>query len=223
VCGRFTLRKPGAILAEWFNLPEVPAWAPRYNIAPSQLVATVLRTADESTRRLRVYRWGLIPSWAKDPRIGDRMINAQAETAATKPSFRAAFHRRRCLVLADGFYEWQVLGRRKQPFYVGMRDECPFAFAGLWEHWESQAGEAIDSCTLLTMEPNELIRSFHHRMPVILDKQDYDLWLDPAIQDPETLQPLLRPYPAEAMTAYPVSTLVNNPRNDIPECITPLE
>jgi putative SOS response-associated peptidase YedK len=223
VCGRFTLRKPGAILAEWFNLPEVPAWAPRYNIAPSQLVATVLRTADESTRRLRVYRWGLIPSWAKDPRIGDRMINAQAETAATKPSFRAAFRRRRCLVLADGFYEWQVLGRRKQPFYVGMRDECPFAFAGLWEHWESQAGEAIDSCTLLTMEPNELIRSFHHRMPVILDKQDYDLWLDPAIQDPETLQPLLRPYPAEAMTAYPVSTLVNNPRNDIPECITPLE
>lgn len=223
MCGRFTLRKPGAILAELFALPEVPEWAPRYNIAPSQPVATLVRTAEDPGPRFRIHRWGLIPSWAKDPRIGDRMINAQAETAATKPSFRVAFRRRRCLVLADGFYEWQALGRRKQPLYVRMRDDLPFAFAGLWEHWESGAGEAIDSCTLLTMEPNELVRTFHHRMPVILDTQDYARWLDPAIQDPAALQPILRPYPAEAMIAHPVSTLVNNPSNDLPSCITPLK
>ena len=150
------------------------------------------------------------------------MINAQAETASTKPAFRAAFRRRRCLVLADGFYEWQRLERRKQPFYIRMRDSSPFAFAGLWEHWKGPDGTGIDSCTLLTTDPNDLLRPLHHRMPVILDPQDYDLWLDPGIQESERLQPLLRPYASEELMAFPVSTRVNNPANDALECLEPV-
>lgn len=222
MCGRFTQGTPPTILAELFQLAEIPAWAPRYNIAPTQRVATVVVTSEHPNRQFRAWRWGLIPSWAKDPSIGARMINAQAETAATKPAFRAAFRRRRCLVLADGFYEWQQLTRRKQPFHVRMRDGRPFAFAGLWEHWKRSDDRAIESCTLLTTESNDLIRRFHHRMPVILNSKDYDLWLDPGIQEPERIQPLLRPYTSEKLTAYPVSTLVNNPANDTPECIEPL-
>jgi putative SOS response-associated peptidase YedK len=222
MCGRFSQGTPSAILAELFQLAKIPSWAPRYNIAPTQLVPTVVVTLEDPTRHFRTLRWGLIPGWAKDPRMGSRMINAQAETASTKPSFRTAFRRRRCLVLADGFYEWQQLGRRKQPFHVRMRDRSPFAFAGLWEHWKGPDGDVIGSCTLLTTEPNDLIRSFHHRMPVILDPTDYDVWLDPGIQEPDRLQPLFRPYASEDLMAYPVTTLVNNPVNDIPECIAPL-
>ena len=223
MCGRFTLRTPAATLAEFFQLARIPTWMPRYNIAPSQPVATVVQTPQHSERTFQLYRWGLIPSWAKDPRMGDRMINAQAETAAIKPAFRTAFRKRRCLVLADGFYEWQKVGRRKQPFYVRMQDDSPFAFAGLWERWEDATGEAVASCTLLTTVPNDLIGTFHHRMPVILDPNDYALWLDPGIQEADQLQPLLHSYSSEAMMAYPVSTTVNNPSNDIPECIKPLE
>lgn len=222
MCGRFSQGTSARMLAELFQLADIPSWTPRYNIAPTQLVPTVVLTSDHPSRQFRTWRWGLIPSWAKDPTIGSRMINAQAETAATKPAFRAAFRRRRCLVLADGFYEWQQLGRRKQPFHVRMRDRRPFAFAGLWEHWKGPDGRAIESCTLLTTEPNDLIRTFHHRMPVILEPANYALWLDPGIQEPERLQPLLRPYASDELTAYPVSTLVNNPANDTPECIEPL-
>ena len=150
------------------------------------------------------------------------MINAQAETASTTPAFRAAFKRRRCLVLADGFYDWQRLERRKQPFYIRMRDSSPFAFAGLWEHWKGPDDTGIDSCTLLTTDPNDLLRPLHHRMPVILDPQDYDLWLDPGIQESERLQPLLRPYASEELMAFPVSTRVNNPAYDAPECLEPV-
>ncbi|MEE9123020.1 MAG: SOS response-associated peptidase [candidate division NC10 bacterium] len=223
MCGRFSQGTPAEILAQLFQLADIPAWTPRYNIAPTQLVPTVVVTSEHPSRQFRTWRWGLIPSWAKDPSIGSRMINAQAETASVKPSFRAAFRRRRCLVLADGFYEWQQLGRRKQPFHVRMRDGSPFAFAGLWEHWKGPDGAAIDSCTLLTTEPNDLIRTFHHRMPVILDPQEYDLWLDPSIQEPDRLHPLLRPYTSEELAAYPISTRVNNPANDTPDCIQPLE
>lgn len=222
MCGRFSLRTPAAILAQLFQLAESPAWAPRYNIAPSQAAPVVVMTPEHPDRQFRQWRWGLIPGWSKDPGIGTRMINAQAETASSKPAFRVAFRKRRCLVLADGFYEWQQLGRKKQPFYIRMGNDSPFAFAGLWEQWKGPDGAAIDSCTLLTIEPNDLIRRFHHRMPVILDPEDYALWLDPGIRDPEQLQPLLRPYSSEALTAYPVSTRVNNPSNDIPECIEPL-
>ena len=223
MCGRFSQGTPADILAQLFQLADIPSWTPRYNIAPTQLVPTVVVTSEHPSRQFRAWRWGLIPSWAKDPSIGSRMINAQAETASTKPAFRAAFRRRRCLMLADGFYEWQQLGRRKQPFHVRMRDGTPFAFAGLREHWKGPDGAAIDSCTLLTTEPNDLIRTFHHRMPVILDPKEYDLWLDPGIQEPQRLQPLLRPYSSDDLAAYPVSTRVNNPANDTPDCIQPLE
>jgi putative SOS response-associated peptidase YedK len=150
------------------------------------------------------------------------MINAQAETAAVKPAFRVAFRKRRCLILADGFYEWKQENGYKQPYYIRLRDGRPFAFAGLWERWEGPEGAAIDSCTILTASPNELLRPLHHRMAVILPSSEYGRWLDPRIQDPETLQPLLHPYPADEMRAYPVSTLVNNPANDSPGCLEPL-
>ncbi|MCC7353120.1 MAG: SOS response-associated peptidase, partial [Anaerolineae bacterium] len=161
-------------------------------------------------------------SWAKDPTIGSRMINARSETVAEKPSFRSAFKSRRCLVPADGFYEWQRQERGKQPFFIRMSEGTPFAIAGLWEHWQGPEGEVIESCTLLTTEANEMMRPLHDRMPVILDPKDYDLWLDPGVQKREILLPLFRPYASEAMIAYPVRPVVNSPANDSPLCIEPL-
>ncbi len=221
MCGRFSLGADAATLASQFNLFEAPAWTPRYNIAPTQEVLVILKIPEHPDRKARLHRWGLIPSWAKDRGIGNQLINAQAETVATKPAFRAAFRKRRCLVPADGVYEWSQQGRHKQPFHIRMRDGRPFAFAGLWEHLAGGEGAAIDSCTILTTTPNDLPRPLHHRMAVILAPEDYDRWLDPAIQEAERLQLLLRSYPAEAMTAYPVSTRVNNPANDHPECVEP--
>jgi putative SOS response-associated peptidase YedK len=158
----------------------------------------------------------------KDPASGAQPINAKAETATEKPMFRDAFRRRRCLVPADGFYEWRREDMRKQPVYICMKDREPFAFAGLWEHWENQDGQAIESCTILTTEPNDLLKPIHNRMPVILDPKDYDLWLDPDVRDAGKPSALLGPYPPEDMAAFPVSLRVNNPRNDDPECIEPL-
>ncbi|MGD8463717.1 MAG: SOS response-associated peptidase [Anaerolineae bacterium] len=221
MCGRFTLSDPDAELAVQFNLPEIPDLKPRYNIAPTQPVATVRAAAGGPAREMVLLHWGLIPFWAKDPGIGSRMINARSETVAEKPAFRAAFRRRRCLVVADGFYEWQKQNGNKQPYYIHLRDGQPFAFAGLWEHWEGEAG-VIESCTLLTTEPNELVRPVHNRMPVIVKPDDYELWLDPEMQQPERLQPLLGPYPSAEMDAYPVSRRVNRPQNDDPQCIEPL-
>jgi putative SOS response-associated peptidase YedK len=211
------------VLAEQFAVFEVPPFAARFNIAPSQPIA-VVRLAPgrpEPQRELAWLRWGLIPSWAKDPAIGNRMINARSETAAEKPAYRAAMRRRRCLVAADGFYEWQRTGKRKQPYFIHLRDDRPFAFAGLWESWEGPDHAAIESCTLLTTEPNELIRPIHNRMPVILGQDDYSRWLDPAAQDSRKLTPLLRPFPSDAMAAHPVSTLVNNPAHEDPQCVEP--
>ncbi|MBD2100164.1 SOS response-associated peptidase [Leptolyngbya sp. FACHB-261] len=218
MCGRFSQTRSAAIVAEAFQLAEVPPLDPRYNIAPTQPVAVIRCTAEQPQRQLQQLRWGLIPSWAKDASIGSKLINARAETVAEKPSFRSAFSQRRCLVLADGFYEWQRLERGKQPFYIRVGEGEPFAFAGLWERWRGPDGE-VESCTLLTTEPNELMRPIHDRMPVILQPQDYDLWLDPSVREPAQVQPLLHPYPAEAMTAYTVSKQVNSPANDSPECI----
>ncbi len=214
-------QSPEAI-AEVFALSEVPSLEPRYNIAPTQLVPTVLRKLEHSDRQFQMLRWGLIPSWAKEPGIGARLINARAETVTEKPSFRTAFRHRRCLVVADGFYEWQRQERKKQPFYFRLQDGKPFAFAGLWEHWEAPDGELIESCTILTTAANELLRPIHDRMPVILDRKDYDLWLDPTVQKIEPLQHVLRPYQSEAMISYQVSTAVNNPANNSPECINSL-
>lgn len=221
MCGRFTLTVDGEQLAEQLNLPVVPEIAPRYNIAPTQPVAAVRASMASGQPELTYFHWGLIPSWSKDPKGGARMINARAETVAEKPAFRAALKYRRCLVPADGFYEWQKTNGKKQPIYIKMADGRPFAFAGLWEHWQSPDGSEIESCTLLTTGPNELISAIHDRMPVILHPDDYDLWLDPKMQTADRLQPLLRAYPAAEMTLYPVSTLVNTPQIDDPRCVEP--
>ncbi len=226
MCGRYTLKTSGEAIAAAFKLMDHPDPIPRYNIAPSQPVAAIAASsADRSSgqssnqREYRIFQWGLIPSWAKDPAMGNRMINARSETAAEKPSFRAAFKRRRCLVVADGFYEWKKAGKQKQPYYIQLADQSVFGMAGLWEVWESGDGSHIESCTILTTEPNELMRSIHNRMPVIVSPENYGQWLDAELQVKEPLQSLLVPYDADAMQIRPVSTTVNNPRNETPACI----
>ncbi len=221
MCGRFTLSDPDAEqLSARFGVVAVPDLRPRYNIAPTQPIAVV--RLGGSAREMVMLRWGLIPSWAKDPTIGDRLINARAETVAEKPSFRSAFLRRRCLIVADGFYEWQKRRSGKQPYYVRLREGQLFAFAGLWERWTGPQGQEIESCVLLTTSPNDLLRPIHDRMPVILHPDDYALWLDPAVDDRTRLQALLQPYPSDEMEAYPVGRRVNDPHNDDPRCIEPL-
>ena len=222
MCGRFTQTATPEVITEQFDLDEFPLFKPRYNIAPSQQIAAIRLNSEAIKRECVMLRWGLIPSWAKDPKIGNQCINAKAETVAEKPAFRAAFKKRRCLVIADGFYEWQLQGKQKQPMWIGLRDRRPFAFAGLWEHWSPKDGEPIESCTIITTQPNALMESIHTRMPVILDAKDYAAWLDPAFQHVDTLNVLLRPFLAEHMTAFPVSTLVNNPRHDAPQCLEPI-
>jgi putative SOS response-associated peptidase YedK len=221
MCGRFTLRTPPKDLVEVFQLLHALEMVPRYNIAPTQPVAVVRQGA--TCRELSLLRWGLIPSWAKDTKIGASLINARADTIATKPSFRTAFRRRRCLIPADGFYEWKKgEGKTKQPFYIRLKKDYPFAFAGLWEHWECPDNSAIDSCTIVTTDANDTLRPLHDRMPVILPEEDYDRWLDPKGDDPTQLCELLKPYPSEEMIAFPISTLVNNARNESAQCIEPL-
>ncbi len=221
MCGRFTQAAPGEVIAELFELPEVPSLAPRYNIAPTQDVA-VVRTAANGRRELALLHWGLVPSWAKDRSIGSRMINARAESAAEKPAFRAALRARRCLVVADGFYEWQRLGARKQPYFISFRDRRPFAFAGLWERWHGEGGAALDSCAILTTTPNDVVAPVHDRMPVILAPEEYGTWIAADARDPGRLAPLLRPHPADGMCAYPVGLRVNSPANDDASCIAAL-
>ena len=222
MCGRFSLVADPDELREafpWLNIPMT--MTPHYNVAPSQPVAVI---PNDGKNQLDFYVWGLIPSWAKDPNIGNRMINARAETLTEKPSFRAAFRRRRCLIPADGFYEWRAEpGKKvKTPMYVRLKSGKPFAFAGIWENWNSPDGSTILSCTIITTAPNQLVKEIHNRMPVILPEPDYSLWLEPGEADPEKLKGLLQPYPAEDMMAYPVSTLVNSPANDLPACIEPV-
>jgi putative SOS response-associated peptidase YedK len=192
----------------------------RFNIAPTQEVAAIRWNAERNGRELVWLDWGLVPVWADDPAIGSRLVNARAESVATRPAFRAALRRRRCLVAADGFYEWARQNGAKQPHYIRLKEDRPFAFAGLWEHWY-KADVAIESCTIITTNANELLRPLHNRMPVIVDPEQMDFWLDPTVQDPKALKPLLVPYAAENMVAYPVSTLVNSPRHDMPQCIEP--
>ena len=221
MCGRFSL---GATIriGQLFDLPNWPETPRRYNIAPSQEVPAVIQNREVGGREFRPFRWGLVPSWAKDPAIGNRMINARSETAATKPAFRKPFGERRCLILADGFYEWKRDGSRKQPYYIKLRDGEPFAFAGLWDHWAPADGQPLETCTILTTTPNALVQPIHDRMPVILPSSAYGAWLDRTVSDVPTVQALLTPYPADEMIAYPVSTRVNNPAHDTPECVLPL-
>jgi putative SOS response-associated peptidase YedK len=217
MCGRFTLTVDPADLQMQLDLKEVPAQLqPRYNIAPTQPVAVVTSPTD---RRVEIFQWGLIPSWSKDPSMASRMINARAETIHEKPAYRGPFARRRCLILADGFYEWKQLEKGKQPHYIRLASGEPFAFAGLWDHWTSPEGDERSTCTIITCEPNELMAQLHNRMPVILDKGMMWEWLDPAAT-PIGLRALLVPY-AKPMTAYPVSRAVNKPDNDGPDCVKP--
>jgi putative SOS response-associated peptidase YedK len=219
MCGRYTLTTPSERLAEEFGIKDSSAELPQsYNVAPTQGVAAVLE--EGGVRRLEVLRWGLIPPWADDPQIGSRMINARSETAPEKPSFRRAFRERRCLIPADGFYEWQRTNGAKQPFYIHMEDGRPFAFAGLWESW-GRGGECeIRTCTILTTAANAVVGEIHERMPVIVAPDAYDVWLDPSSERDE-LTGLLAPYPEDEMEAYPVSRFVNSPSNNDPRCVEP--
>jgi len=223
MCGRFSLKADLSAIAQRFGVSpstaESAAWIPHYNIAPTKTVVVV---GDDGTRYLSQIRWGLIPSWATDPAIGNRMINARAETLTTKPAFRVALRKRRCLVVADGFYEWEKRDRTKQPFYIVLKSREPFGFAGLWETWTSPDGEEIRTCTIITTDANKLLKPIHDRMPVILTREAEAVWLDPTIQDPARLPPLLKPYPADALEAHPVSRWVNSPQHDSPDCIMPI-
>jgi len=221
MCGRFTLQIPPELLAEIFGLIEMPILPARYNIAPSQKVA-VIRQNGDGQDRLDMLHWGLIPSWAKDSSIGKQMINARCETAAEKPAFRHAIRYRRCLVPSSGYFEWLQEGKAMKPLYVHLKDGSPMVFAGLWESWKSPEGEGIESCTILTTSSNKLIESLHDRMPVILHPQEYDIWLDREMTDPEKLKPLYKSYPAERMEMYPVSPQVNSPKIDSPDLIKPM-
>ncbi|MGE0101497.1 MAG: SOS response-associated peptidase [Blastocatellales bacterium] len=220
MCGRFTQRhKPEEVVERFEVDPDDLIAQPRYNIAPSQTLAAV-RQGDG--RELFACRWGLIPFWAKDPAIGNRMINARAETLAEKPSFRRAFAARRCLIPADGFYEWQKQGKgASRPFYIRLRDDGLFGFAGLWEEWKSPEGEVVTTCAIITVEPNELMTGIHNRMPAILKPEHEAAWLDRS-NDIPAVSNLLQPYPSELMEAYEISRAVNNPRFDDPGCIEPV-
>lgn len=265
MCARFTLRASAEVVAGLFEVDELPAEPPRYNIAPTQpVVAVIERKA--GGRAAKLFQWGLIPSWAKDPSIGPRLINARAESLAERPAFKNALARRRCLIPADGFYEWAEIpeeygaggleigkregpkdaqqnlfpdldedpnskletphskrkARKKQPYYIGLKDFSVFAFAGLWEFWEQPGGDTLYTCAIITTEPNELVRPMHDRMPVILRHQDYEAWLDRKIKNLSTLRSMLGPFPAEEMNAYPVSNVVNNANNETPDCVAPL-
>jgi len=220
MCGRFTLHTPPEILREHFGLDAIPQFSvENYNITPSQDIVAVRET--EGRRELVPLRWGLVPSWSRDARTGNRMINARAETVGVKPAYRTAFRRRRCLIPTDGFYEWRQTESGKQPYHIRMKDGGVFAFAGLWERWTGY-DERIESCTILVTEANETIRPVHDRMPVIVSPEAYGQWLDPALTDDDRLTGLLRPYAASAMVAYPVTKRVNNPANNDAGCIEPL-
>lgn len=220
MCGRYALFNSPNILADWFAVPDLPQSLPlRYNIAPTQPVLAVRSGVQQP--EFALFRWGLVPSWAKELQIGARLINARAETAAEKPAFRAAFKQRRCLIPASGFYEWQKVNGRKQPFFIHPSDAELFAFAGLWEVWQGSDGRELQSCTILTTAPNELMLSIHNRMPAILARAEFTTWLEPVLPTEEA-QRLLRPFPANRMAAYPVSARVNKPSYDAPDCILPL-
>ena len=192
---------------------------PRYNIAPSQLIACVRVNPTSQEKECVQFQWGLVPSWAKELSLGHRLIHAQAETVAEKPSFRKVFQQQRCLILADGFYEWKRIGTETQPCYIHLKENRPFVFAGIWDHWEILHQGSLDSCSIITIGCNPLMESIHHRMPVILSPGQDDVWLDPVVQDFDHLHSLLEPYPINAMESFPVCSLVNNPRNENPLCL----
>ncbi|KQU58640.1 hypothetical protein ASG66_16600 [Bacillus sp. Leaf406] len=219
MCGRFSLIESVHELQQQFEFDLSADLQPRFNIAPSQEVFSII--SDGKKRRGGTLRWGLIPHWAKEAKIGYKMINARAEGIEKKPSFREPFRKKRCLIIADGFYEWKKVDDRKQPYRFIMKDGKPFAFAGLWETWKK--GDApLHTCTIITTTPNAVTEDVHDRMPVILKRRDYARWLDPSNQAVDELKSLLVPYPAEEMELYAVSELVNSPKNDVADVLSPL-
>jgi putative SOS response-associated peptidase YedK len=221
MCGRFTLRQDAKALQRMFQL-LLPELEPRYNIAPTQDVLIVRDRAEDAGREAAMVRWGLVPWWATDTKIGNRMINARAESAIEKRSFKQALLKRRCLVVADGWYEWQRGPSQKQPYLLHFPESRPFAFAGMWERWE-KGGEPVESCTILTTAAADSLADIHDRMPLVLDPSMYDTWLDPTLQEPERILPMLAPAPMDDIERLPVSTWVNNPRHEGPMCVAPVE
>jgi putative SOS response-associated peptidase YedK len=223
MCGRYTLSTPSDDIALLFDVSELMPLPPRYNLAPTQEAAVVRVTEPGAPRRLDLLKWGLIPYWAKEAAIGNKLINARSETVVEKASFKTSFKKKRCLIPADGFYEWKKEGKLKQPYLIHRKDGKPFAFAGLWSSWrDPERGQPVETFTILTTDANDLMRPLHDRMPVILDRESFDLWLDPKMEDAAKLQPLLVPHSSEDFEAFPVSRLVNSPANDLPNCIEPL-
>ena len=222
MCGRYRLSRRKQLVEEYFDTtPWEEDWNPRFNIAPTQPVPVIRQHPKEAVRQLSVMKWGLIPHWAKDPSISMSTINAKSETAATKPAFRDPLKFRRCLIPADGFYEWKRTVKAKQPFCFEIKDGELFAFAGLWDGWKDASGNWIKTCSILTTTPNALTATIHDRMPVILDRESYDLWLDPRMQNIVVIADLLRPYDPNSMRCYPVSTRINHVANDDEECSRP--
>lgn len=223
MCGRFAFYSPREAMIDVFELPPDTAEVePRWNVAPTQYVATVRATPD-GRRELSMLHWGLVPSWAKERSIGHRMINARADTLAEKPSFRTAFKRRRCLVLADGYYEWRAGPAGKQPYFIRPEDGAPFGMAGLWERWrDPESGEALESCVIVTTDAMDALRRIHERMPVVIPRERFAAWLDPANEDVSALAPLLDPANAGPLVATPVSRRVNSPKNEGPELVVPV-
>jgi len=220
MCGRFALYSDPFTLAKRFHAEAPPDLPPRYNIAPTQTVL-IVREDDDNRRHFAPARWGLIPHWAKTIDTGYCTINARAETVAEKPAFRDAFKRRRCLIPADGYYEWQVVpdSKAKQPWFIAMHSRLPMALAGLWERWQGHEGEELESCSIIVTDANDLMRPIHDRMPVILQLGDWSAWLETSAYDAGSLKSLLKPHASHDMTAWPVSTKVNSPRNDSAECV----
>jgi putative SOS response-associated peptidase YedK len=220
MCGRFTLHHTTQETIERFSVDQSTIdLEPRYNIAPSQPVAVVLQ---RQQRTLEAFKWGLVPFWAKDPKIGNRMINARSETLAEKPAYKTPLKRRRCLIPTSGFYEWKKQADERIPTYIYLRDTRLFALAGLWEEWSAPDGETLYSCTIITTQANQFMSQIHHRMPIIFNPVQEEIWLDPAVQDPAELLPLLQPYAEEKMAAHPVSRQMNVPTFDEPACIEAL-
>ena len=218
MCGRFVQYSAPEVYASQFELDSICEASPRYNVAPTQAILTI-RQSREGKRELVPLRWGLVPSWSKGPDSGFRMINARAETVSTKPAYRNAFKYRRCLIPAEGFYEWKAGKEGKTPFLVRRKDKEPFAMAGLWERWKREEGAELESCSIIVTDANDLVRAIHDRMPVILGPEDYEGWLDPGNKDFGGLRVILKPADPERWTMHPVSRQINSPRNDGPQLL----
>jgi putative SOS response-associated peptidase YedK len=222
MCGRYRLSRRKDFLAEHFDVEPENDWNPRYNIAPTQNVPVIRQDPAQPRRFVSRMRWGLIPFWAKDASVGFKMINARAETVATTPAFRESIRRRRCLIPADGFYEWRRSGRVKTPFCFTMADNSVFAFAGIWDSWRNPEGKAVETFSIITTSPNALLIDIHDRMPVILPDDNYDLWIDPGFQKTDSICDLLKPFDPQLMQRYEVSSRVNLVKNDDPACAEPM-